>query len=217
MSLVKKKDLENGNYQHIIIRYVDSVSFETVKILLGVHDAEEDAHIPCTNMKNDIMIKMFNDPVVSDTCSDDSYSSVSYNDIQSILRKMYFIIKKVLQIFEFEVDISLILQDKQIFNIIEGELNHFHFLRNELRGLKNQNLRNPQVKHEDIVRNTYQGNQSRCYDILDTSRECQESGTPCLPLHQARTLRNLLLVYYMLNTQRLLSQEQIDSILFLFF
>lgn len=213
MSLVRKKDVENQNYQHIIIRYVDSVHFESVKILLGVHEAEENMEVPCSEMKNDLMMNMFSNPVVSDTCSEDSFNGVSYNEIQLVLRKIYFIVKNVLQIFGFEVDLSAILQDKEIFQIMEQELGSFQFLKNELQGLKRQNLINGSFSHEDIVRDSYTGDEERCKDSLDIKKECgsKTNGEDCLILSHARKIRNLMVIYVMIRTKSILKDEQIKG------
>ena len=64
VSLITHADVDNGSYHQIIIRYVNSLSFETIKILLGVHEADEDSEIPCTNMKEDLMESLIKKPVI---------------------------------------------------------------------------------------------------------------------------------------------------------
>lgn len=215
MGIVPPLELDKKKYKQFVVRYINARSFDNVKALLGVHDADTESHIPCTRMRDTLIKKVVEDPIMPYTCFSSRRSNcVSKQQIQSVFRASFDAASQILSEFGFKVGISDLIFNKKILSVLKKVYRPFDFLKRDLAILVEEVSPEREVDHEQLVRTSYTGEEVRCKDILDVREKCAKrtgANKRCITYSQSLKLRNLLIVFYMVNRRTILSINAVQG------
>ena len=208
MSIVPPLELDRQKYTQFVVRYINARSFDNVKALLGVHDVKEDSHIPCTQMRDTLIKKVVEDPIMPYTCFSGSKSNcVNKQQIQTVFRASFDAASQILAQFGFRVGVSDLIFNKRILRVLKKVYKPFEFLKRDMAILVDGVSPKREVDHEQLVRTSYVGGETRCKDTLDVLEKCAHRRSPnkgCITYSQSVKLRNLLIVFYMIDRRTIL-------------
>ena len=215
MGIVPPLELDKKKYKQFVIRYINSRSFDNVKALLGVHNAEKESHIPCTKMRDTLIKKVVEDPIMPYTCFSSRRSNcVNKQQIQSVFRASFDATSKILAQFGFNVKMSDLIFNKRILSVLKKVYRPFDFLKRDLAILMEGVSPEREVDHDQLVRTSYTGGEARCKDILDIHNKCANRSNlkkGCITYSQSVKLRNLLIVFYMVDRRTILSIQAVKG------
>lgn len=212
ISMVPDFEFDSKNFQHYITRYVQDRDFNIVRSLIGVHDAEKNYRLKCLNMKNDLVKSLLEKPVMPYTCFSGNQTGL-YNkkNFKMLFKKNFEAIQGVLKEYGFEVSVSDLLLDQKVVDVIDRVYKKERAIKEDLKRLKQQLYLGGKRDHAEILRKSYKGNLIRCRDVLDIRNKCSFMDGKCLSINEAQQLRNHLVLLYMANQRKVLSQASLNG------
>lgn len=217
MSVIPPMDFDEKRYRQFVVRYINARNFDNVKALLGVHDAQADSQVPCSNMRDTLVKNIVENPVMPYTCFSEGKSScLTKNNLKEVFRTSLEVTRRILAEFGFSIRLADLIFNRKLVAILKQSYQRFDFLRRDVAILEKEITSLTQVDHDSLLRTSYTGKERRCKDILDFRRKCGINGIRnCLNYSDGVKLRNFLIIYYMIDTRTVLKVNEIQSKFFI--
>lgn len=215
LTVVPPPEMKTKNYHHVIIRYINTKDFESVKLLLGDHGIKEQEEIPCEGLKENFVSSIIEKPFTPYTCRYyETAQTVNSSNISTMLRYNINAVQRVLRLFGFNVSIDDLVRNREIVDQIWEAYQDFNFLRNDILIMRSKINSFNEIPLDRLIRTSYVGQEERCKNPLDIEEECamRSSDSKCLDISDAVTLLNFVTMFYMMNKKVVIHGSDINGI-----
>ena len=216
LSVVPPQNIDNGSYQHIIIRYINAKDLESIKILMGIYDLKETHQIPCRGITEALLDSIVKRPVMPFICK--SYKEtecVNRNDLKYVAQSSFEMVRRVLRLLGFNLSLSDLLMSPAVVDQMKDSFEKFDYLQENFNMLRREINLNNEVDLQKVMREKYVGDVKRCKDVLDIDSECsanvRKGREKCLQNNQTAGLKGLMITYLMVDQMRILTNDEIQS------
>ena len=130
LSVVPKKEIASGRYNHFVIRYINSSDINDAIAILGVYEVDTDHSIPCTDQKQKWLSYILKNPYVVTKCeAEDRPDCVTSDDLTRLFSATFDLVEMVLGSFGFDVSTSQLGYDQVILDIFGQAFSEFNFAK----------------------------------------------------------------------------------------
>lgn len=211
ISVVPQSAFDSKTLTHNIVRYVNAKDIEIVKVLIDVENVQEDDEISCDKTKEAFITSVVEQPIAPYTCNDFSdKDDLNSFDIKNMFRYNFDVLRRVLGLFKFDVKTSDLLFNKKIIQELKKNYKNANTLKKNFKILESEINPLNEVNHDDLLEQSYKGTLPKCQDDLDITQECKSmKNNECISFKEAEQIYNLMIIYYMMNTKKILSEDVI--------
>ena len=142
---------------------------------------------------------------------------VRSKELTKLFQANFHFLKNALSKFGFKVTIGELGFNREVLGAYRQAFGEFDFIIKAITQIEGMITSENEVDHLKLVKSADTRPPLKCEDILDLREVCKgKDKGECLSQKEAKTLLNYMIIHYMMDTKKVLSNEIIEGI-FLFF